>query len=530
MSSGELKNVRRTYKCAAKKMIGIKISEPSEPRRQNGVMRSLHAMPERLSNSCRNEATQEDAAHLQTLTKLLADEPGPLCRERAIEIIIAACGQLCKRTAPHGQLTPDSFCLSGANPNSNNDNNNNDNNHADQVSLADPKDAEPGSFSVYAAPELFEGKPLNAYADVYSLGVILYEMMSNKNGSAAQLDAFRTDVSKWLAHSPIWSQTPSALKIIIRRSLHCEPSLRFRDAAELKRALENYLRPPKPVLTRSDLLGNTLAAVMLFLFISCLYQFSTPPAPLPVAGVAPVLAEPTPALVPFLFKEKSSRELPVPKIRSTPLSPAENSVLGKYELVILLDCSGSMTEFDCPLSGIITSRWDWASRELESFAKETSSSLPNGFSVITFSHEAQLFKNCHEKQLSQIFRSHAPGGDTQMDDAFRLALAKRYSLPKPLAVIVLTDGMPDDQSALEKDLVKAINYSKRDLRLMFLTVGSAPAGVRFLSLLNNNLASAGAKSDAVSTMPFKDLARMGLGHAIAQTVGAEESGKSKSAN
>src|SRR5262249_21626601 len=158
--------------------------------------------------------------------------------------------------------------------------------------------------------------------------------------------------------------------------------LRYRDTAELKRALEIFLMPSRAHADNSTLMANTLSIVFLFMAVICIYQFySAPlaPAPVPVRSQGLRVPVALPALGPVDGQAGGNATVFTGR-KTLPLSQQEMSQLGKYDVAILLDRSASMTvQFDCPLADIMTSRWDWANRQLQAFSRETESCLPNGF-------------------------------------------------------------------------------------------------------------------------------------------------------
>ncbi|HET6584617.1 MAG TPA: protein kinase, partial [Nannocystaceae bacterium] len=106
----------------------------------------------------------------------------------------------------------------------------------------------------YAAPEQIGGGELTPAADVYALGVILYEMMCGrsplfpaKTWSRARAD-LADDPGAWLrAHAktivapltshPVCKNVPPRLAALVHRCLDKDPAARPKDAAELANEL-----------------------------------------------------------------------------------------------------------------------------------------------------------------------------------------------------------------------------------------------------------------------------------------------------
>jgi serine/threonine protein kinase len=94
----------------------------------------------------------------------------------------------------------------------------------------------------YMPPEVLSGEPPDARADVFSAGVLFYELFSGKNPfmtsphAALVLNAILTEHPPFLAD--VRPEVPEALARIIHRAMEKDPSRRYADAGELLQALE----------------------------------------------------------------------------------------------------------------------------------------------------------------------------------------------------------------------------------------------------------------------------------------------------
>jgi tRNA A-37 threonylcarbamoyl transferase component Bud32 len=105
----------------------------------------------------------------------------------------------------------------------------------------------------YMSPEQALGRPLDSRSDVFSVGVVLYEM-------AAGMVPFRGDTAAQVLHAVVNEEPPSvhdsnpavpvALEDTIRRTLEKAPELRYSSAADLERDL-------RPLLDLDSVSGET---------------------------------------------------------------------------------------------------------------------------------------------------------------------------------------------------------------------------------------------------------------------------------
>ncbi|MDQ5985610.1 MAG: Serine/threonine-protein kinase PknD [Syntrophus sp. SKADARSKE-3] len=105
----------------------------------------------------------------------------------------------------------------------------------------------------YMSPEHFSGAPLNPRADIFSLGLVFYEMVTGR-------PAFTGDNNFTLmyriAHDPLVSPSrynkdvDTELDNIILNAMEKRPEDRYEDAAEMKQSLESYLEPDEQTQIR----------------------------------------------------------------------------------------------------------------------------------------------------------------------------------------------------------------------------------------------------------------------------------------
>jgi len=96
--------------------------------------------------------------------------------------------------------------------------------------------APPGSPDhLYVAPEMIAGAPPSPAADVFSLGMILYEVLAGRPPSGTVVPV-----------SQVAPEVPAGVDSIIERALSRSPQARWASPGELKRALAGMMAPEAP--------------------------------------------------------------------------------------------------------------------------------------------------------------------------------------------------------------------------------------------------------------------------------------------
>ncbi len=101
----------------------------------------------------------------------------------------------------------------------------------------------------YISPEQAKGEVLDRRTDIYSLGIILYEMLTADvpfRGENSIEISFKHVNQKLVKPSGLIKDVPRDLEKIIIHCLEKIPSMRYSDAAELKEDLQNFLSK-KPI-------------------------------------------------------------------------------------------------------------------------------------------------------------------------------------------------------------------------------------------------------------------------------------------
>jgi tetratricopeptide (TPR) repeat protein/tRNA A-37 threonylcarbamoyl transferase component Bud32 len=109
----------------------------------------------------------------------------------------------------------------------------------------------------YAAPEQVRGEPVGVYTDVYSLGVILYELLTGRRPSVERQAAEKPSAvaSRDLrAGKPAWTE----LDVLCLTAMHKDPERRYRSVEALSRDIGHYLNG-EPLEARPDSVSYRLS-------------------------------------------------------------------------------------------------------------------------------------------------------------------------------------------------------------------------------------------------------------------------------
>ncbi|MBL8949666.1 MAG: serine/threonine protein kinase [Myxococcaceae bacterium] len=103
----------------------------------------------------------------------------------------------------------------------------------------------------YLSPEVANGGEATALSDQFSLGVVLWELLTGKRLYKAPSDAvtLRRAAEAKVASPGVWGP----LDEVVMRALATEPAERFADCGALKRALDDVLMESEPPRSREEL-------------------------------------------------------------------------------------------------------------------------------------------------------------------------------------------------------------------------------------------------------------------------------------
>ena len=117
--------------------------------------------------------------------------------------------------------------------------------------------------AAYLAPEQARGEEATPAADVYALGVVLYQLLTARlpwEGSTLAELATRRENESPLPPSSYDPDVPETLSTAVLRSLEGDASMRYSSARELSRALEAGIAGREPATPAEELPTNMLSA------------------------------------------------------------------------------------------------------------------------------------------------------------------------------------------------------------------------------------------------------------------------------
>jgi predicted Ser/Thr protein kinase len=105
----------------------------------------------------------------------------------------------------------------------------------------------------YLSPEQVQGKPAEPSSDIFSFGVLLYEMLTGRRAFDGPNTARVMAAILALEPAPLGASIPRALDLALRKCLAKEPEERWQTARDLKSALEllSAAREPRPAAPSS---------------------------------------------------------------------------------------------------------------------------------------------------------------------------------------------------------------------------------------------------------------------------------------
>ncbi len=198
----------------------------------------------------------------------------------------------------------------------------------------------------YMSPEQVRGEPLDARSDLYSFGIILFELLTGRVPFKEESD-FSVMIHHVQTPPPPLTQLlpdiPSELEDLVLRCLHKQPAERFQSAAEIRAVLESYEERER-ALGRAELYTRGVLAQWLAAPARA-PSAATASAILPAPSIGAQGGPPQQAAALFGPDPSGARSIPSGPAPATPTPTRGKGVLIAAVAVMILAAGTALTYF-----------------------------------------------------------------------------------------------------------------------------------------------------------------------------------------
>lgn len=278
----------------------------------------------------------------------------------------------------------------------------------------------------YMSPEQVQGGAIDEHSDLFSVGVILYEMLAGYK--PFQGDSVIT-ITYNIVHTepPSPPSIPAPLEWVIRKALRKNPAERFYSALEMKQALENALAQ----LHAPPVIATPMGAPLPYGAPAPTGGYPPYSAPAPTGGTLPPPYSapppaPTPAPAPTPTASAPAPYLPPPPPKPV-LSPAARQFLGTLLAVMLI--GGAV--LGVVVFGVFSATRAYQEYQLQQFdekiaarAKEAEKLFGQGRYLEAAQIYDQLYRSAQSSKWKEEFRRNTAAALTMHGN--QLLQARRY--------------------------------------------------------------------------------------------------------
>ena len=122
----------------------------------------------------------------------------------------------------------------------------------------------------YMSPEQASGRPVDARSDIFSFGVVLYELLAGRRpfAGATDLEVLQTIIHG--AAPPLAEEVPAALRAVVEKALEKDPADRYQSMRELvidlRRLMRQSAEAPAPTCRIGPAVAERVASIAVLAF------------------------------------------------------------------------------------------------------------------------------------------------------------------------------------------------------------------------------------------------------------------------